>query len=134
LVVTWEGADALKMAATRGYGARVDDSAAGPAEAFERLDELLAETGRTLVHPFEDAAVIAGQGTVGLEILEDAPEADVVLVPVGGGGLVTGIAVAVKALRPGARVVAVEPDLSPALHDGLRAGKSVPVTPRSAAD
>jgi threonine dehydratase len=134
LVVTWRGADALKMAATRGYGAAVDDSAAGPAEAFTRLDELLAETGRTLVHPFDDPAVIAGQGTVGSEIVEDAPDADVVLVPVGGGGLVTGIAVAVKALRPGARVVAVEPELSPALHEGLGAGRSVPVTPGSAAD
>ena len=134
LVVTWQGADALKMAATRDYGAAVDDSAAGPAEAFVRLDELLAESGRTLVHPFDDPAVIAGQGTVGLEILEDAPEADVVLVPVGGGGLVSGVAVAVKARRPEARVVAVEPERSPALHEGLRAGTSVPVTPRSAAD
>ncbi len=134
LVVTWQGADALKMAATRGYGATVDDSATGPAEAFERLDELRAETGRSLVHPFDDLEVIAGQGTVGLEILEDAPDADLVLVPVGGGGLVTGIAASVKARRPGARVVAVEPELSPALHEGLRAGRSVPVTPRSAAD
>ncbi|MEN3341829.1 MAG: threonine dehydratase [Actinomycetota bacterium] len=134
LVVTWRGADALKMAATRGYGAAVDDSAAGPAEAFDRLRELLAETGRTLVHPFDDEAVIAGQGTVGLEILEDAPAADVVLVPVGGGGLVSGVAVAVKALRPAARVVAVEPELAPGLHDALRAGRSVPVQPGSAAD
>jgi threonine dehydratase len=134
LVVTWQGADAAKMAATRGYGAAVDDSAAGPAEAFVRLDELLAETGRALVHPFDDEAVMAGQGTVGLEILEDAPGTDLVLVPVGGGGLVSGVAVAVKARRPGARVVAVEPELSPALHEGLAAGRSVHVTPRSAAD
>ena len=134
LVVMWQGASELKMAATRGYGAAIDDSSAGPAEAFLRLDELLAESGRTLVHPFDDEAVIAGQGTVGLEILEDAPDADVVLVPVGGGGLVTGIAAAVKARRPDARVVAVEPELSPALHEGLRAGRSVSVTPGSAAD
>jgi threonine dehydratase len=86
------------------------------------------------VHPFDDPAVIAGQGTVALEILEDGPVPDVVLVPVGGGGLVSGIAVAVKARRPDARVVAVEPELSTALHDGLAAGHSVPVTPRSAAD
>ncbi len=75
-----------------------------------------------LVHPFDDPAVLAGQGTVGLEILEDAPEPDVVLVPVGGGGLVSGIAVALKATRPDVRVIAVEPELSPALHDGLAAG------------
>lgn len=134
LVVMWRDASPLKKEATRGYGATVDDSPAGPAAAFERLEQLIEETGRTLVHPFDDPEVIAGQGTVGLEILEDAPEADVVLVPCGGGGLVSGIAVAVKALRPKARVVAVEPELSPALHEGLRAGKSVPVTPRSAAD
>jgi len=134
LIVMWQGADELKVAATRGYGAGVDQEATDPASAFARLEVLLSETGRVLVHPFNDAAVLAGQGTVGLEILEDAPEPDVVLVPAGGGGLVSGIAVALKALRPGVRVIAVEPELSPALHDGLAAGASVPVTPRSAAD
>jgi threonine dehydratase len=134
LVVMWQDASPLKKEATIGYGAAVDDSAADPTTAFARLDELQAETGRTLIHPFNDPAVVAGQGTVGLEILDDAPGADIVLVPVGGGGLVTGIAAAVKRRRPEARVIAVEPELSPALHDGLAAGHSVPVTPRSAAD
>lgn len=134
LVVSWATADALKMAATRGYGAAVDQEASDPTSAFDRLDELVAETGRTVVHPFNDEAVIAGQGTVGLEILEDGPPPDVVLVAVGGGGLVSGISVAVKARRPEARVIAVEPELSPALHEALAAGHSVPVTPASAAD
>src|SRR5438552_4056141 len=134
LVVMWQTASPLKIAAARGYGATVDDSPPDIPAAFEHLDRLVEETGRTLVHPYDDPLVMAGQGTVGLEILEDAPEADVVLVPVGGGGLVSGVAVAVKARRPGARVVAVEPERSPALHEGLRAGTSVPVTPRSAAD
>jgi threonine dehydratase len=134
LVVSWKTADALKMTATRGYGATVDQQAENPTAAFDRLTELHDETGRTLVHPFDDLAVMAGQGTVGLEVLEDAPAADVVLVPVGGGGLVSGIATAVKARRPAARVVAVEPELSPALRKGLEAGRSVPVTPQSAAD
>ena len=134
LLVMWQDASPLKKAATIGYGAAVDDSAPDPTTAFARLDELQAETGRTLIHPFDEPLVMAGQGTVGLEILEDAPGADVVLVPCGGGGLVTGIAVAVKGRRPGARVIAVEPELSPALHEGLKAGHSVPVTPRSAAD
>ncbi len=102
--------------------------------AFARLDELQRESGRTLIHPFNDAAVIAGQGTVALEIFEDRPVPDVMLVPVGGGGLVSGIAVAMKARRPDARVIAVEPELSPALHEALKAGRSVPVAPRSAAD
>jgi len=109
LIVMWQDASPLKIEATRGYGASVDTSPSDPTTAFAHLDVLQAETGRTLIHPFNDPAVIAGQGTVGLEILEDAPEADVVLVPCGGGGLVTGIAVAVKALRPSARVIAVEP-------------------------
>jgi ribosomal protein L31 len=104
LVVSWKTADALKMTATRGYGATVDQHAESPTAAFDRLTELHDETGRTLVHPFDDLAVMAGQGTVGLEVLEDAPAADVVLVPVGGGGLVSGIATAVKARRPAARV------------------------------
>lgn len=134
LVVMWRDASPLKIEATRGYGATVDDSPSDPADAFRHLDALVEETGRTLIHPFDDPVVIAGQGTVGLEIVEDAPDVDVVLVPCGGGGLVTGIAAAVKARRPGARVIAVEPDLSPALHEGLKAGKSVAVTPRSAAD
>jgi threonine dehydratase len=134
LVVMWQGADALKVAATKGYGATVDQEADGPGSAFDRLDVLHAETGRTLVHPFNDEAVIAGQGTVGLEILEDNAVPDIVVVPVGGGGLISGVATAVKAQRPEARVIAVEPELSTALHDALAAGHSVPVTPKSAAD
>lgn len=134
LIVTWQGADELKVAATKSYGAAVDQEAADPATAFDRLDVLRAETGRTLIHPFDDEAVIAGQGTVGLEILEDRAVPDVVLVPTGGGGLVSGIATIVKARHPNARVLAVEPELSTALHDALVAGRSVPVTPRSAAD
>jgi threonine dehydratase len=134
LIVMWQGADELKVAATRGYGAAIDQEAADPTQSFERLHELIAETGRTLVHPFNDEAVVAGQGTVALEILEEQPTVDVVVVPVGGGGLVSGIATAVKARRPDARVIAVEPETSAALHEGLAAGSSVPVTPKSAAD
>jgi threonine dehydratase len=130
LVVMWEGASAQKIEATRGYGAEVDLTATGPAGAFERLAELIEETGRTLVHPFDDPLVIAGQGTVGLEILEDVPEADVIVVPCGGGGLVAGISLAAD----GRRVVAVEPELSPALNRGLAEGRSVPVEPQSIAD
>jgi threonine dehydratase len=134
LIVMWQGADALKVAATRGYGAAIDQEAADPTQSFERLNELIAQTGRTLVHPFNDAAVIAGQGTVALEILEAELRPDVVVVPVGGGGLVSGIATAVRARLPSARVIGVEPESSPALHEGLKAGRSLPVTPKSAAD
>jgi len=134
LVVMWEDASPLKIAAARGYGATVDTAAPDKVAAFERLDQLIEETGRTLVHPFDDPLVMAGQGTVGVEILEDAPEADVVLVQVGGGGLVSGIATAVKGMRPDARVIAVEPERSPALHEGIRAGKVVHVEAESEAD
>jgi threonine dehydratase len=130
LVVMWEGASPQKIEATKGYGATVDLQAGGPGEAFVRLAELLEETGRTLVHPFDDPLVIAGQGTVGLEILEDVPETAVFVVPCGGGGLVSGIAAAAE----GRRVIAVEPELSPALHQGLAEGRSVPVEPQSIAD
>ena len=130
LVVMWRGASAAKLAATSGYGATVDLEAAGPAEAFERLAELVAATGRVLVHPFDDPVVIAGAGTVALELLEDAPDTETVLVPAGGGGLVAGVAAA----APDRQVVAVEPELSTAVHSGLAAGRPVPVSPASIAD
>jgi threonine dehydratase len=130
LVVMWSGASEAKIAATRGYGAAVDLEAAGPAPAFARLEELIAESGRTLVHPFDDPLVIAGQGTLALELLEDAPQVETIVVPVGGGGLVAGIAAA----APERRVIAVEPERSTAVHEALAAGHSVPVRPDSVAD
>jgi threonine dehydratase len=130
LLVMWQGASEAKIGATRGYGATVDLEATNPTEAFERLAQLEAETGRTLVHPFDHPLTIAGQGTVGLEIVEDVPETTTLVVPVGGGGLISGIALAAQ----GRRVIGVEPELSPALHEALEAGKPVPVTPTSIAD
>jgi threonine dehydratase len=130
LLVMWKTASPAKIEATRGYGAEVDLQAAGPETVFERLEELRIETGRTFVHPFDDPFVIAGQGTVGLEIGEDVPDVDVVVVPVGGGGLIAGIATAL----PEARIVGVEPQGSNALSAALEAGHSVPVEPRSIAD
>lgn len=131
LIVMWRGASEAKLAATRGYGAAVDLEATSPGEAFERLDVLLAETGRTLVHPFDDPYTIAGQGTVGLELLEDVSGVDTIVVPVGGGGLVAGIATAAEG---SARVIGVEPELSTAMHSALAAGGPVEVTPASIAD
>jgi threonine dehydratase len=134
LVVMWQSASPLKIAAARGYGATIDTEAPDIPSAFERLDQLVEETGRTLVHPYDDPLVMAGQGTVGLEILEDLPDVDVVLVQVGGGGLVSGIATAIKGRKPDARVVAVEPERSRALHESLLAGKPVTVEAASLAD
>jgi threonine dehydratase len=134
LVVMWQTASPMKIAAAREYGATVDDSPADIPTAFEHLDRLVVETGRTLVHPYDDPLVMAGQGTVGLEMLEDVPDADVIVVQVGGGGLVSGIATAVKGLKPDARVIAVEPELSNALAASLAAGEPVTIEPKSIAD
>ncbi len=131
LVVMWAGASETKIAATRSHGAAVDLDATDPAGAFERLHALIGKSGRTLVHPFDDPLVIAGQGTVGLEVLEDAPGVETVLVAAGGGGLVSGVA---AAIGDRAQIVAVEPELSTAVRDGLAAGHSVPVLPASIAD
>ena len=129
-LVMWSTASPAKIAATRGYGAEVDLEAPGPETVFERLAELQERTGRTLVHPFDDPFVVAGQGTVGLEIAEDVPQVDVVVVPVGGGGLVGGIATAL----PDVRIVGVEPSTSTALGTGVAAGEPTAVAPRSIAD
>jgi threonine dehydratase len=129
LVVMWNDASPLKIETARAYGAAVDTEAPTKEEAFDRLAELQEATGRTLFHPFDDPVIQAGAGTVGLEIVEDVPDADVVVVPVGGGGLIAGIATAI-----GRRTIGVEPELSPSLHEALNAGRSVPVTSTSIAD
>ena len=112
----------------------MDAEAAGPEEAFARVLELEAASGRTFVHPFDDDLVIAGHGTLGLEVVEERPDVDVVVVPVGGGGLVSGVAVALKNARPDARVVAVEPEGSAALAAALAEGRPVAIAPASVAD
>jgi threonine dehydratase len=131
VVFSWSSASTFKLERARALGARIDREADEPSGAFARLEEHLERSGATLVHPFDDPLVIAGQGTVGLEILEDAPRVDVVVVPVGGGGLVAGIAAAVA--PRGVRVVGVEPEGSAALLRGLEAGEPVPVAPETIA-
>jgi threonine dehydratase len=134
LVVMWQGASEHKIAAVRRYGAAVDLEATTPGEAFARMGELQRESGRILIHPWDDPLVLAGHGTVGLEIVEERPDVELVVVPVGGGGLIAGVASVVKALRPDARIVAVEPEQAAGLHAALAAGKPVPVEPSSIAD
>jgi len=134
LVVMSRGASTAKVEATRGYGATVDLEAPDPVAAFERVRALQSETGRAFVHPFDDPAVIAGHGSLALEIVEDTPEVDVIVVPVGGGGLVSGIALATKGARPDVRVVGVEPEGSAALGLALAAGEPVSIVPESIAD
>jgi threonine dehydratase len=120
-------APAGKMAATRGYGARVVtyDRASGNREEIAR--RIVAEQGAVLVPPFDDDAVIAGQGTLALELLEDAPGIEVVVAPCGGGGLLSGIAVAGRDSKPGLRVFGVEPEAGDDMKRSLAAGEPVAV-------
>jgi len=114
-----------KLDAVRGYGAEVilhDDRAT----LFDKLREVEAARGLSFVHPFDDRVVLAGAGTVGLEIIEEVSEAEVVIVPVGGGGLLGGVASAIKALAPRVRIIAVELAAGPGLAPALAAGKPVP--------
>ena len=130
LVVMYASASPAKVAATRGYGARSTSRRRTPSRRSSGWTSTSGETGRTLVHPFDDPLVMAGQGTLALELLEDAPDVETIVVPTGGGGLVAGI----SAAAPDRRVFAVEPEGSTAVHDALAAGKPVPVKPVSIAD
>src|SRR5262245_24258992 len=121
-VVMPEIAPAAKIAATRGYGATIVFEPS-TLTVFERADALVAEHGYTFVPPFDDEAIVAGQGTVGLEILGDLPEAGTLVVPIGGGGLIAGIALAAKSLRPNARVVGVEPEGAAAMWRSRQSGQ-----------
>ncbi|MEU6204272.1 threonine/serine dehydratase [Micromonospora musae] len=116
-VVVPEGAPLVKVDRIRAYGAEV--VLVPPARRLVEAERIVAETGGALVPPFDDPHVIAGQGTVGLEIVEDLPDVDVVLVPVGGGGLASGVATAVKALHPSAAVIGVEPLLAADARESL---------------
>jgi len=131
LVEMWQTASAFKVEAARSYGATVDTSSSDPAAAYERTLEVVEREGRVFVHPHSDPLVVAGHGTIALELLEEVPGLDTVVVGVGGGGLVSGI---VTALDGRARVVAVEPERSPALSAGLEAGEPVRVGTDTIAD
>jgi threonine dehydratase len=121
-----ETAPRTKIEAARGYGAEVRLVAA--AELVATAQRLVGE-GRYMLHPFDDWDVIAGHGTLGLELLEDVPDADLVVVPVGGGGLISGVALAVKAVRPATRVVGVQPEGAQAVRRALDAGHPVRIDP-----
>jgi threonine dehydratase len=114
-----------KAAKLARWGARLIREGEVWDDANEAALEAARREGTAYVHPFADPAVIAGQGTVGLEILEDAPETDLAVVAIGGGGLIAGVAIALKGLRPGIRILGVEPVGAPTLHASLRAGAVV---------
>jgi threonine dehydratase len=124
VVVMPEGAPTVKIEATRALGAEI--VIVSPAERESRTAELAAARGLTIIPPYDHRDVIAGQGTVGLEIAEDLPEVEVVLVPVGGGGLASGVATALKALLPDVAVIGVEPALAADAADSLARGELRP--------
>jgi threonine dehydratase len=125
VVVMAENATPSKIAATRGYGADVVLHGTIWDEANERARELVRDRGYTYVHPFDDLQLIAGQGTVGLEIMEDWPDADVLVVPIGGGGLISGIALAAKSRKPSLRIIGVESSGAPGMLRSVEAGHPV---------
>jgi len=111
----------VKVANTRRYGARVIQQGATLSDGLEEVHRLVEEEGLTLVHAFDDEAVMAGQGTIGLELLEQVPGLDTVVVPIGGGGIISGIAVAVKTLKPSVRIVGVEAEAAASARASLDA-------------
>lgn len=121
LICIPDGAPISKVEATKSYGAEVCLVEGAYDDAYEKAVSLVEETGATFIHPFDDEQVIAGQGTIGLEILEQLPEVDAVIVPVGGGGLISGVAFALKSLKPEIKIYGVQsvgaPSMQKAIHD-----------------
>ena len=134
LAVMWQTASEPKISAVRAYGAQVDLEATNGLEAMERAEQLAARTGRIPVPAYNDDDVMAGQGTLGLEILDQIASPDAVLVPVSGGGLLAGVATAIKATNPTTRIIAVEPAASPSLSRALAARHPVETSQDSIAD
>jgi threonine dehydratase len=125
IIVMPNNAPAIKREATAKLGAEIVLVGPSSDERMKKAQELAAERGYIIVPPYNDEKIIAGQGTMGMEILEDLPEVETVLVPVGGGGMISGIAAAIKLTRPQVKVIGVEPELAADAQASLRAGKIV---------
>jgi threonine dehydratase len=128
-IVMPETTPLVKVTATREFGATVILHGAGYDDAYEEARRRCASEGSTLIHAFDDEAIIAGQGTIGLELLEQQPDLDAVVVPVGGGGLISGIACAIKERKPSVRVVGVQTQRIPSAQAALRAGAPTTLPP-----
>ena len=129
MIVMPSWASLAKQEATRRYGAEVMMYGSSLEESIGRAGEL-AQEGRLFIHPYDDDDVIAGQGTIGLEILHDLPGADMIIVPVGGGGLIAGIATAAKAIQPGVRIIGAQAAACPSAYEAIGAGSPVRVSAR----
>jgi threonine dehydratase len=125
VIVMPDNAPAVKVAGVERDGARIVRCGPGSDERRRIAEELAAEHGYAIIPPFDDAEIIAGQGTCGLEVAEDRPELTSVLVPIGGGGLIAGVAAAINAMAPGARIIGVEPEDAADARDSLARGEIV---------
>jgi len=125
VVVMAENATPSKVEATRGYGAEVVLHGTIWDEANEKCKEICAERGLTYIHPFDDPHLVAGQGTLGMEIFDDWAEADVVIVPIGGGGLISGVSMALKNLNPKIKIIGVESSGAPAMNRSVAEGRLI---------
>jgi threonine dehydratase len=134
-IVMPDNAPAVKQAAVAGYGGSIVYCAPTLAAREATLERVVHETGATFIHPYNDARVIAGQGTAALELLTDVADLDVVMAPVGGGGLLSGTAIVTAALSPATQVIAAEPEAADDAYRSLQAGKILPANdPRTIAD
>jgi len=125
VIVMPGNAPAVKLEATAGMGAEIVKVGSGSSERQMKAEELAAQHGYAIVPPYNDERIIAGQGTMGLEILEELPEVETVLVPVGGGGMISGVAAAIKLSNPAVKVIGVEPALAADAQASFRSGKVV---------
>jgi threonine dehydratase len=121
-IVMPQNASPAKVAATRSYGAKVIQRGLNYDEAWAATQEIAKDEGRTIIHAFDDPDIIAGQGTIGLELLEDLPDADKIYLPVGGGGLAAGVAIAIKSRRPDVKIIGVESKAFPAMKESMARG------------
>ena len=134
-IVMPDNAPAVKKAAVAGYGGSIVYCAPTLAAREAKLERVVHETGATFIHPYNDARVIAGQGTAALELLTDIADLDIIMTPVGGGGLLSGTAIVTAALSPSTQVIAAEPEAADDAYRSLQAGKILPANdPRTIAD
>ena len=121
-IIMPQNASPAKVAATRSYGAKVVRRGANYDEAWEATQEIAKAEGKTIIHAFDDPDIITGQGTIGLEILEDLPDVDRIYMPLGGGGLAAGVAIAVKSKKPNVKIIGVESKAFPAMKESIAKG------------
>lgn len=124
-IVMPAGAPLAKVTATRNYGAEVILHGNVYDDAYAKAMEIQSQTGATFIHPFNDSHVIAGQGTIGLEILDELPDADAIIIPIGGGGIVAGIAIAAKAINSNIKIIGVEPTNAACMKESVKECKTI---------